>query len=495
MDFLDPVAKKKKIRRLFIGYGLVSILIALATYIMVATAVGYEVFDFGDEVVQNGIVLIDSKPVAASIAVNGKLEDDKTKAKLILNGGEYTITLNEPGYSSWTKKITIEGGQVRIISYPWLLPTILAPLKLADLPADIGFSTQSPDSRWLVVQQNASLPAVEIFDLEATEITAKSVVLPSSALTSVSGNYGSFEALGWADDNRHFMLLQRLPDGKKMYLLIDRENLDLSVNLSTVFGVEPTSVSFQDSKADKFYMYFATGGLLRVADLTARNIGATILDQVLSFKAVGSNLILYTTTKDAQAGTVAAKIFDNNQSYILGELAFDSNNRYFLDFSKFEGSWYYAIGSGSSDRVWVYRNPLNFIASEVVKPASPIATLKAGVPEVISFSPKINRFIMVRSGQTISVYDAEEDKSYKYDLPFTADAGASLVWVDAYHLQIMFGGKLQVFEFDGQNNRELLSVRGITPGYFSKDFKKLFSITPTVDASTLDSTSLIAPKN
>jgi len=491
MEFLDPVAKKNKTRRIFIGYGLVTVLIALATYIMVATAVGYEVFDFSDDVVRNGLVIVDSKPVAASIAVNGKLEADKTKSKLALNGGEYTITLNEPGYTSWSKKISIEGGRVRIINYPWLFPTILTSTKLADLPVDIGFSTQSPDSRWLIVQQSSSLPAIEIFDLESTVITASSVVLPPNVVTSVAGKYGSFEALGWADDNRHFMLLQKLPDGEKAYLLIDRENLDLSVNLSSIFGVEPTSVSFFDNRADKFYMYFATGGLIRVADLAARNIGATVLDQVLSYESFGSDLVLYTTTKDAQSGTVAAKIYEDGQSYALAELAFDSNNHYFLEFHKFEGSWYYTIGSGSSDRVQIFRNPLNFIASEDKKPASPLLTLKTGTPEIIHSSPGSKRFTLVRSGQSVTVFDAEEDNIFKYDLPFTADAGATLTWADAFHLQTVAGGKLQVFEFDGQNNREFLSVRGITIGYFSKNLKKLFSISPTDTGSTLYSTSLI----
>ena len=111
MEFLDPVAKKKKARRLFFGYGLVTILISLATYILVATAVGYEVFDFRGDVVQNGLLFLDSKPVSASITVDGKLEDDKTDAKLALNGGEYTITLNQTGYSSWTKKLLLRAAR------------------------------------------------------------------------------------------------------------------------------------------------------------------------------------------------------------------------------------------------------------------------------------------------------------------------------------------------------------------------------------------------
>ncbi len=495
MEFLDPIAKKKKTRRLFVGYGLVTILIALATYIMVATAVGYEVFEFGDEVVQNGIIFVESKPVSASVTVNGKPEKDKTDSKLVLNGGEYTVTLNETGYTSWTKKIAIGGGKVRFFSYPWLFPTTLTPSKQADLSPNTGFTSQSPNRRWLVVQQNATIPAIEIFDLNKTKLTATSVVFPSSILSDVGGNYGSFEVVSWADDNQHFLLCQKLPDGQRKYLLIDRENVDLSVNLSTVFGVNPTSVTLFDDKYDKFYMYFATGGLLRVADLESKSVAEPILDQVLAYQTKGSDLILYSTTKDAKPGKVAVKIYRSGDNYAFSELDFDSGNNYFLEFDAFDGSWYYAIGSGASSLVKVYRNPLNFITAKTPKPASLLTSLKAGVPNSLSFSMTNKRFILVRSGQTIAVYDAEEDMGYKYDLPFTADAGSKILWADGFHLQGVAGGKLQVFEFDGQNNRELVGVRNTTPGFFSKDLKKLFTVSPTDTASSLNITGLVVPKN
>ena len=106
------------------------------------------------------------------------------------------------------KKITVEGGKVRFVTYPRLIPTTLTQTKLADLPTNIGFTTQSPDFRWLVVQQNTNLPAINIFDLQNIEDDPASAVFPPSILSSVSGNYGSFEVVSWADDNQHLLLLQ-----------------------------------------------------------------------------------------------------------------------------------------------------------------------------------------------------------------------------------------------------------------------------------------------
>lgn len=473
MEFLDPIARKKRKRQLFFGYGLLSILVGLATYVLVATAVGYEIFNVSGEAVQNGLVFVASEPVPADISVNGRSEGDRTEKRMALPAGEYTITLNEPGYTSWSKKIAVEGGKVRFLPYPRLYPTDLKTEKVQDLPASTGFTTQSIDQRWVVVQQNSALPAIEIFDITKNPVTSVSVVFPSTILGNVEGNYGTFEPLEWSNDNRHFLLVQRLPDGKQNFLLIDRENIDASVNLSTLFGVEPISVSLFDKKADRFYMYFGTGGLLRVADLNARTIGEPILDQVLTYTSNGSDLVLYSTTRDATSGKVAVKALTGGRSYDIGELAFDSTNRYFLSLSQFDGNWYYAIGSGQSDRVLVYKNPLNFARDEK-KPALLVA-LRAGVPTSLNASPKY-RFIISVSGQSLAVYDTEEDRVYRFDLSFPIDSGAKVTWVDEFHLQTVSNGEVHVFEFDGQNDRNLQQTKGTISGFFDREVEKLLTI-------------------
>ena len=151
MEFIDPVARKKKTRRLFIGYGLVLILVALATYILVATSQGWEIFKTNGEVVQNGLLFVDTKPVSAAIYLNGTPERDRTSSRLTLKSGDYDMTLKADGYMDWNKKVTIEGGKVRFATYPRLYPSTITSKDIkAQSTATTGLVTQSPDRHWQI---------------------------------------------------------------------------------------------------------------------------------------------------------------------------------------------------------------------------------------------------------------------------------------------------------------------------------------------------------
>ena len=65
MEFLDPVAKKRHLRNLFIGYGLLTVLIGLSTYLLILMATGLDFFNLKGEVIQNGLLFVDSQPDGA----------------------------------------------------------------------------------------------------------------------------------------------------------------------------------------------------------------------------------------------------------------------------------------------------------------------------------------------------------------------------------------------------------------------------------------------
>ena len=67
MEFLTTKQKKKKAQRLYFGYVLLSILVLLATYVLISTALGFEIFSSKGEVVQNGLLFVDSRPDGADI--------------------------------------------------------------------------------------------------------------------------------------------------------------------------------------------------------------------------------------------------------------------------------------------------------------------------------------------------------------------------------------------------------------------------------------------
>lgn len=158
MEFLDPLARKKRERQLFIGYALLSVLVLLSTYILLSAVQGYELFSRSGSVVQNGLVFVDAQPTAAEIYLNGQDQNKKTDKKLALKDGIYDLTLKASGYRDWQKKLTISGGKVKFVTYPQLYPAVLSPKIMNTYSSSVGFASLSLDKHWLVIQPAANVP-------------------------------------------------------------------------------------------------------------------------------------------------------------------------------------------------------------------------------------------------------------------------------------------------------------------------------------------------
>jgi hypothetical protein len=106
MDFLDPRKKRAHHIRLMIGYCLVAIAIGLGTVVLVYSAYGYGVNTKNGDIVQNGLLFVDSKPGGANIYLNNKSVNQTTSARLILPAGDYDLALKKTGYRDWERKFS-----------------------------------------------------------------------------------------------------------------------------------------------------------------------------------------------------------------------------------------------------------------------------------------------------------------------------------------------------------------------------------------------------
>src|SRR5260221_190217 len=102
MDFLDPKKRRAYHIRLIVGYILVAIVIGLGTIIIVYGANGYGINTKTGQIVQNGLLFVDSKPGGAEIYLNNADQHTTSSARLVLPAGNYTLTLKKPGYRDWS---------------------------------------------------------------------------------------------------------------------------------------------------------------------------------------------------------------------------------------------------------------------------------------------------------------------------------------------------------------------------------------------------------
>jgi hypothetical protein len=478
MDFLDPKKRRAYHIRLIVGYFLVAIVIGLATVIIVYGANGWGINTKTGQIVQNGLFFADSKPGGAEIYLNGKDQNTTTSARLILPAGNYALTLKKAGYRDWSRSFTLAEESIARYVYPFLFPVkpVSATLKTYDAPP--GLISQSPDHKWLLIEQNNPTLTSPVFDeydtstLDQSTPAATQVSVPAGIFTDYS-NLSKLTEVEWSTDNVHLLLKHEYSSGNE-YILLDRAHPDQSVNVNRLLGIAPSQVSLRDKKTDQLYIYDQAQQSLQLADVGAKTIAPAFLKHVLAYKPYGKDLITYITDTGEPAGTVAAKIWDNGQTYKLNE--FSAGQTYLIDFAQFQGHFYYTVGSDTADRINIYKDPLNGLKNPAVGKALPTVALHDVGATKLKFSDN-TRFIGAENRQNFAVYDLETQTSYQY--PLASVLSGDMAWMDGHRFIGQSGGNIFVMDYDGTNQQVIAPTLLSQGGFFSNDYNHLLTLAPS----------------
>jgi hypothetical protein len=476
MDFLDPRRKRAHSTRLMIGYVLVAIAIGLGTVVLVYSAYGYGVDTKTGDVVQNGLLFIDSKPGGANIYLNKKSINQTSSARLVLPAGDYDLLLKKAGYRSWERKLTLDEHSIARYVYPFLFPVKPVTASLKTYTSAPPLFTESPDHRWVLVQTppTAEKPAnFDEFDINSLTKPPLAVQLPAGVLTNTALPGSALKEVEWSTDNNHLLLLHTFAGGSE-FIVLDRNDPPKSFNVNKLFGVNPTKVALRDKKIGQLYIYQKDGGIVSLGNTDNGILAAPILRHVLEFKPYGNNIINYVTDTNVPAGHVQARIWDNGHSYPL--YTFQAGNKYLIDTASYSGHTYYVAGSSGSERINLYKDPLNDIRNPAVKKALPMLTLQADGANKVSFSDNA-RFIALEGGQNFAVYDLETDGHYSYTLK--TPLAAQPEWMDGHRLIAASQGSVFVMDYDATNQQLLVPTATSLGGFFNRDYNQMYTLAPS----------------
>lgn len=492
MEFLEPEQKRARTLKLFVGYVLITVAIALATLILVYLAQGYG-YSGKAGVTQNGLVFIESKPVSAKINIDNQ-DKGNTDARIVLSEGKHDILLKADKYRQWSKSFVLEGGSVQYFLYPRLFPVdITVNTNKLFLTPPI-WASQSLDRHWLVVQQTSDSPTVSVIDLLKPNTEPLEANLDSTNLLYEQGSYGKLTPVEWSDDNKHLLLLQTMPSGALNYIMFNREVPAESISVSKQISLSAGRfIKLKDKKYDKYYVHDKTTGALFAADLKS-GIGATpVLTGVIDYKSYGNDIILYATYIDVEAANAKIMILNGTNKYILSSVIRNPENIYLLDVAKFDGVWEYVAASPVGNKVHIYRNPLS--KAKANDPTVIFPNLSFGIdnPQYVSFSDNA-RFIAVQSGKKFIIYDGEQKRVYRYESSLNLQPKQQAKWMDGHRLTAVTDSKINVWEFDGTNQQTLISSRPEFTAYFDRDYKYMYSLAAQTDGKTaLQNGLLILP--
>jgi hypothetical protein len=457
-----------------VGYVMVAILIVLATILLVYDAYGYGFNTKTGDIIENGLLFVESKPGGASIYLNGQNQNNTTSARLVLPAGNYTLSLKKDGYRNWQRTFTLTEHSIARYVYPFLFPTKPVTSSLKTYPSQPSLVIQSPDRRWLLVPSSSTDTNTVSFDeLDTTNLAqaSKSISIPSGLLTSTNLPGSSLSVVEWSTDNVNVLLAHAYQGGNE-FIVFNRQDPAKSYNVNKLFNVSPSQVALRNKKVDQLYIYQQSGGTLQVGDTSKATLDTPILRNILAFKAYGSNLLAYVTSNGVPAGQVAARVWDNGKTYLLSSFA--AGNVYLIDATQFQGHWYYVAGSNTSDRVNVFKDPMDKLHSS--SKATPLMALRQTGGTKVSFSAN-TRFVAVEAGQGFAVYDFETQSYYRYTLSTKIDG--PLHWMDGHRLVGSSQGKIFIMDYDSVNQQTLSPTLLPDGGYFDRDYNHLITVAPS----------------
>lgn len=474
MDYLDPKKKKEKRIRLMIMYALLGIAISIATVVFVFLANGYYIDRETGNVIQNGLIYIDSKPESATIHLNGVQQRGNTDARLVVPEGTYDIELRRDGYISWKRNLALEGGSLRRLTYARLIPETLDSEQALALPSAPSAISQSNDKRWLVMAFNDKPLVMQAVDLNSAAPQLIEVPLPLDIVTVKDG--GTWKFIEWADDQRTFIASYTTTAGTE-YVVIDRSNSAASLNITKVFAAQKiTAVSMRNRKNDLQFAYSASTKTLYRTNAKTGEITEYLKD-VVDYTGYGDDAVLYITEKDAKDGYVKAILHKGDKEYPLRDIKKDS--KYLLEMAKLGNSLVMGVGSAAEGRVLVYDDPIHAIDQNGFSSLPvPTTVLKVDAPQELTISAD-SSVILARSGKNYASHEFEEDRTYVFTLDPAVSASQEIRWMDGRHFMIgSDDNKQYISDYDGSNMHELGASQPAVGSVFDAPIDLQFTFQP-----------------
>jgi hypothetical protein len=186
---------------------------------------------------------------------------------------------------------------------------------------------------------------------------------------------------------------------------------------------------------------------------------------------------VYATQTDVEKGRTEFRIREDAKTYPLKTVP--QGDIYMVDVSKYDGNWYYAVGSDTDDAVFIYKNPLPTLMGQSSNPLNVAAVLRVENPQYVSFSASV-QFVAVQSGKDVVSYDIYDDRQFTVALKHDIPLAQKLLWMDGERLGFVSGSNSYMVDFDGSNDRKLVSAINTVAGpFFDRDYENVFTVAPS----------------
>lgn len=464
-------SKKAKIALRFFTYGVMTVAVLVISAFCVLLALGYR-FDRQDlSFHQGGLIQVASHPSGAQVAIDGKDQNYQTSGKSNLAPGRHTVTLTKKGYRDWSKTVPLAAGQLLWLNYARLFPDTIQTTAVHTFET-VNNMMVSPDQHWAMVQLAGDKPDFVVADLgDPTKPKFSSLQIPADTYTTLPNQPGAFTIVEW-DLNSRYVLVKHQTGTNVEYLRLDRTNQANIINITRDFQLVISEVHF--SAGDANVLYAHEGDVLRRIDLGSNTTSGALVTGLKNFAIYGSNQVAYSAVTQRTPGdtTTAYQIVGMYQNQDTKVREYPAADVLLVDYSEYFGHGYMAIADATTQQLTLIRDP----TAAGNRANRTYATIKlTNKPDWLYFSDN-GRMVVVQSGNEVVNYDLETSAKYTFAIPTTQPVTVPFKWLDDYYLETSVGGVVKVFEFDGQNERDIVKAENDMGTSLVGDGKYILSI-------------------
>lgn len=475
--YSPPSSPKKQAIRLAAIYAFMTIGVLVTVFILILIMLGYRFDRTAGTLEQGGLVQLGSIPSGANLTIDGSRLSATTSTKTTLMHGQHTIMMSRNGYSQWQKTVDVASGSILWLNYARLIPVDLPVEDVASLPA-LTSTVPSPDRKWVAMTTIKNSPTITLADISSDTPVLKPLTLPEAIYTKPKDEANqSFLLSEWYAAGRYILLEHRYDD-KKEWIVVDVEDVAKSLNITTTFDIDVTSIQF--SLHDGHILYVLMNGDVRKIDIEAETISAPLVRSVAEFSLYNRSTIVYTTTVDeaTKSRSVGYRQDNADRPRVIRTYSDDGLIPLHISINdEYYNQTYVAIAYGSTVEILTGGLP----RSDSDDPLSLKAVATMSTPETVTslISRTDGRFFVAEHDKSYSVYDLELQKATTTTLRGNAKIEGKLGWLDGYTVWNGTDGKLRLYEFDGANQHDIMPIAPGQSPTFTPNNKYLYA--PTVD--------------
>ncbi|HJP81726.1 MAG TPA: PEGA domain-containing protein [Candidatus Saccharimonadales bacterium] len=466
-------SKRKVLLQRIVVYSLMTVTVIGLVVVLVYVMLGYQFNADDGKIEQGGLVQFDSRPSGADISLDGNAFGTRTAAKTTMSSGQHYVVMTKDGYRQWQKSINVVPGSVLWLNYARLVPSELTPQPVVDF-SSVTSSAVSPDSKFMAVIEDGGQGKLKLSDLSRDDAKTTEVTFPAGvATTPAEGKGQHFEITSWDPDSRYVLVKHTYNDDQFEWLVIDTQDVPRSKNLTTLLDVQASVVRF--SNGDSQILYAQINGDVRKVNLRDATLSRPLITNVATFDLYSDNIVTYSSNVDSATNkrSVGYYIDGADAPHVVRTID-DTTSLLQFTVGRYYSETYEAIALG--DTIEVLKGDL---------PRDPQAKLDLKAEATFQIpggAQYLNdntdgRFIVAQNGATYATYDLELNKKSITTLKGSSDVTRQLHWLDGYHVWSDRDGQLRMYEFDGENEQDIMPVLTNQSASLSPSGKYMYGIT------------------